>query len=135
MTAPLVPNRQRRDAGEGAKPPRAGAIIVLVAGLLGGCSQQQLTQLGGRVVPSTLSLGDRCAQFMQRAMWFAAIDIGDRSSSSPDIRTIIATAQGTRTDLPEGSPGTRDLAVECTFTDNVLTAFRWTKGGPQSSRQ
>jgi hypothetical protein len=136
MTAPPAAKRLRWDAGQAAKLPRAGAIIVLVAaGLVGGCSQQQLTQFGGRVVPSTLSLGDRCAQFMQRAMWFAEIDIGDRNSTSPDIRTIIATAQGTRTDLPEGSPGTRDLAVECTFTDNVLTAFRWTKGGPQPSRQ
>jgi len=114
--------------------PVAGAIVVLVAaGFLGGCSQQQLTQLGGKVAPDSLGLGDRCAQFMQRAMPFAEIDIGDRSSTSPDIRTIVATAQGTRTDLPEGSPANRDLAVECTFTDNVLTAFRWTKGGPQPS--
>jgi len=114
--------------------PVAGAIVVLgAAGFLGGCSQQQLTQLGGKVAPDSLGLGDRCAQFMQRAMPFAEIDIGDRSSTSPDIRTIIATAQGTRTDLPEGSPANRDLAAECTFTDNVLTAFRWTKGGPQLS--
>jgi hypothetical protein len=121
-----------------APPPammfRWAAIIFFLsaAGLLGGCSQQA-TQFGGRVAPDTLGLGDRCAEFMQKAMPFAEIDIGDRSSTSPDIRTIIAKAQGTRTDLPQGSPVDRDLAVECTFTDSVLTGFRWTKGGPLPS--
>jgi hypothetical protein len=110
----------------------AAAVCLFAAGLLGGCSQQA-TQFGGRVAPDTLGLGDRCAEFMQKAMPFAEIDIGDRSSSSPDIRTIIAKAAGTRTDLPQGSPVDRDLAVECTFTDGVLTGFRWTKGGPRPS--
>jgi hypothetical protein len=129
MTAPPLAAQSRRDA----RWHRGRAIALLaVAGLLGGCDQQ-LTQFRGRVLPDTLGLGDRCAQFMQRAMPFASIDIGDRSSTSPSIRTIVATAQGTRTDLPEGTPGDRDLAVECTFTDSVLTAFRWTKGGPAPS--
>src|SRR5271165_2479148 len=105
-----------------APPPavtfRWAAVIFfpVAAGLLGSCSQQA-TQLGGRVAPDTLGLGDRCAEFMQKAMPFAEIDIGDRASASPDIRTIVARATGTRTDLPQESPADRDLAVECTFTD------------------
>jgi len=118
----------------GASARRNVAIFVLVAaGLLAGCSQQKLTQLGGRVAPDTLGLGDRCAEIMQKAMPFAEIEIGDRTSTSSDIRTIVAKAAGTRTDLPQGSPADRDLAVECTFTDSVLTGFRWTKGGPPPS--
>jgi hypothetical protein len=130
MTAPSVAAQLRRDA----RWHRGRAIALLVvAGPLGGCDQDQLTQFRGRVAPDTLGLGDRCAQFMQRAMPSAQIDIGDRSSTSPDIRTIVAAAQGTRTDLPPGSPVDPNLAVECTFTDSVLTAFRWTKGGPPPS--
>ena len=64
-------------------------------------------------------------------MPFADLDIGDKTSRSPDIRTIVATVQASRTDATPGSGVDRDLAAECTFTDNVLTAFRWTKGGPQ----
>jgi hypothetical protein len=62
----------------------------------------------------------------------ADLDIRGKNSRSPDIRTIIATVQATRTDAPPDSPVGRELSAECTFTDSVLTGFRWTKGGPQT---
>ena len=111
---------------------RAAAIAILLAvGPLAGCDWSQ--RLEGRIAPDTVSLADRCASIMQAAMRFATIDIGDRTSEAKGVRTIVARVEGTRTDLPKDSPGDRDLAVECTFENNVLTAFRWTKGGPAPS--
>jgi hypothetical protein len=102
--------------------------IIVTAFSLAGCDWSQ--RMGARVAPDTISLADRCAAIMKAAMPFAEIDIGDRTSNSTDIRTIVARANGTRTDTPGSSQVDRDLAVECTFIDNVLTEFRWTKGGP-----
>jgi hypothetical protein len=110
----------------------AATLALVAAGSLAGCTWSQ--QMQGRLVPDTVSLADRCAMIMQAAMAFADIDLGDRTSQgSADVRTIVARVSGTRGDIPEGGPGERNLAVECTFTDNVLTAFRWTKGGPPPS--
>jgi hypothetical protein len=107
---------------------RPAIAIVLVTLLLAGCDWSQ--RMEGRVLPDTVSLADHCATIMKAAMPFAAIDIGDRSSKGVDIRTITAEVSATRTDQ-SGNPNVdRDLAAECTFVDNVMTAFRWTKGGP-----
>jgi hypothetical protein len=102
------------------------AVIMTLLVLLSGCGWSK------QITADTASLGDRCARIMQAAMPWADLDIGGKSSHSPDIRTIVATAQVTRTDMPPGSTVDRELAAECTFTDSVLTAFRWTKGGPQA---
>ena len=104
---------------------RTTAIMTLLVSLSGCGWSKQITA-------DTASLADRCGQIMQAAMPSTELDISGKSSRSPNIRTIIATAQATRTDVPPGSPGDRDLAAECTFTDSVLTAFRWTKSGPQA---
>jgi len=108
---------------------RLSLIVVLVAaGILSGCGWTQ--KFEGRVAPDAVSLADRCAGIMKAAMPFAEIDVGERSSKDLDIRTIVAVVAGNRTDLPKDSPGEPDLAVECTFVDNLLTGFRWTRGGP-----
>jgi hypothetical protein len=108
---------------------RFAVIAIFVSACsLAGCDWSQ--RMGSRVAPDTVSLADRCAGIMKAAMPFAEIDIGDRTSNSTDIRTIVARANGTRTDMPGNNRVDGDLAVECTFVDNVLTGFRWTKGGP-----
>ena len=101
---------------------------LTAAVLLAGCDWSQ--KMAGRIAPDTVSLADRCGEIMQKAMPFAEIEIGDRTSESTGIRTIVAHVQGTRTDIPQNGEVARDLAAECTFQNNVLTAFRWTKGGP-----
>ncbi|HEX6441892.1 MAG TPA: hypothetical protein VF007_06870 [Stellaceae bacterium] len=112
------------DAERGAIRLRAAIFVLIIAGgSLAGCGFTAPRLSGG--------LADRCADIMQAAMPFAEIDIDKRTSHSPGIDTVIAQVEGTRTDMPEGSPLPRDLAAECEFTSNVLTAFRWTKGGPQ----
>jgi hypothetical protein len=111
----------------------AATVLPLAAVLLSGCGWSD--KLQQRVLPDTISLADRCASIMQAAMPFASIDIGDRTSEGKGVRTIVARVTGTRTDLPKDGPGERDLAVECTFENNVLVAFHWTKGGPPSEEE
>jgi hypothetical protein len=108
---------------------RSHIIFALVGALcLAGCSWSEKVE--SKVAPDMVSLADRCGSLMQAAMPFAQIDLGDRSSRSPDVRTIVATVNATRTDVPKDVAGGRDLTAECTFVDNVLAGFRWTRGGP-----
>ena len=97
--------------------------LILAAVALAGCSVKKL-------VPDAVSLADRCGAIMQTAMPFAQIELGARSAHGLDVRTMITEVSGTRTDLPKDAAQGADLAAECTFEDNVMTAFRWTKGGP-----
>lgn len=101
------------------------AVAVALALALSGC---------GLSVPRSVSLADRCADIMQRAMPAADIDIDKRASQSAGIDKIIARVEGTRADVPKGSAAPRDLAAECEFDNGVLDAFRWTKGGPPPPR-
>jgi hypothetical protein len=104
------------------------ALIIAAASGLAGCSWSE--RMEAKVAPDTFSLADRCGAIMQAAMPFAQLELGDRGSRSPDVRTIIAQVAATRTDLPKDAASGRDLVAECTFENNVMTAFRWTKGGP-----
>lgn len=103
-------------------------VAILGASGLAGCSFSERVE--HQIAPDTVSLADRCGAIMQAAMPFAQIELGDRGSRSPDVRTIIATVVGTRADVPKDAANGRDVAAECTFVDGVVTAFRWTKGGP-----
>lgn len=107
----------------GSKP----ILAVLAVVSLAACSLQKMQ---GHLVPDTISLADRCGAIMQAAMPFAQLELGDRTSRSPDVSTIIAQVAATRTDLPKDTAGGGDVMAECTFQNNVMTAFRWTKGGP-----
>ena len=109
--------------------PRWAVLILLAAaGVLGGCSWTEK-----KFAPDTVSLADRCADIMKRAISFAPIEIGAATSKGVDVRTIVADVSATRTDLA-ATEAARDLAVECTFVDNMLTAFSWTKGGPPAPK-
>jgi hypothetical protein len=107
---------------------RAAIFVLIIAagGLLVGCGLKA-PRIGG-------GLADRCADIMQAAMPFAEIDIEKRASESNSISKVIARVEGTRTDLPEGSPP-HDLAAECEFDNNILSAFRSTKGVRSDRRQ
>ena len=107
---------------------RLAVVLIAVVPALAGCSWSQ--KMEAKVAPDTLSLADRCGAIMQAAMPFAQLELGDRTAHSPDVATIIAQVTATRTDLPKDAVGPRDLAAECTFVNDVMTAFRWTKGGP-----
>ena len=80
------------------------------------------------VIPRNLGLAERCADTMRRAYPNAAIDITKTETTVTSLTTIVASAEGVRTDVPPGAPVPHDLAVECRFDENILTGFRWTAG-------
>jgi hypothetical protein len=79
-------------------------------------------------VPRDVGFAERCVDIMRRAYPSAAIDVTKTQASATSLTTIVAEAEGARTDLPPGAPLARDLAVECRFDENILTGFRWTAG-------
>jgi hypothetical protein len=82
----------------------------------------------GCVIPRNVGLAERCADIMRRAYPSAAIDITKSEATATSLTTIVAKADGVRTDLPPGAPALPGLAVECRFDENILTGFRWTAG-------
>jgi len=79
-------------------------------------------------IPRNVGVAERCAELMQRAYPGASIDITRSEASATSLTTIVAKAEGARTDLPADGSLPRDLAVECRFDNNILTEFRWTAG-------
>ena len=101
-------------------PPYRQASMVLACAAL--CA------LGGGCAPRDVGVAERCAELLRRAYPSAAIDVTKSTASATSLTTIVAEAEGVRTDLSPGASLTRDLAVECRFDENVLTGFRWTTG-------
>jgi hypothetical protein len=85
-------------------------------------------ELAGCGIPHNIGLAERCADIMRRAYPSAAIEITKTEATATSLTTIMAQVDAVRTDLPDGSPLRRDLAVECQFDENILTGFRWTSG-------
>ncbi len=79
-------------------------------------------------IPRDVGLAERCADMMRRAYPSAAIEITKSEAEATSLTTIVAKAEGVRTDVPPGAPARQDLAVECRFDENILTGFRWTAG-------
>jgi hypothetical protein len=79
-------------------------------------------------IPRNVGLAERCADTMRRAYPSASIDITKTEATATSLTTIVANAEGVRTDAPPGAPPPQDLAVECRFDENILTGFRWTAG-------
>jgi hypothetical protein len=79
-------------------------------------------------IPRDVGLGERCADIMRRAYPNAVIDITKTEATVTSLTTIVAKAEGVRTDVPPGASPPQDLAVECRFDENILTGFRWTAG-------
>ena len=98
-------------------PSAPATVLGLVCCLCAGCG-----------VTRDVGLAGRCADIMQRAFPSATIEIGKSEASATSLTTIVARVEGIRSDMPPEGPLTRDLAVECQFDSNILTAFRWTAG-------
>lgn len=79
-------------------------------------------------IRSDVGVAERCADIMRLAYPSATIDITKREASATSLTTIVASVEGTRTDLVPDEPVARNLAVECRFDENILTGFRWTAG-------
>jgi hypothetical protein len=102
-------------------PPFRQATIALLCAAL--CSVAT-----GCGIPHDVGAAERCADIMRRAYPNASIDITKTAATVTNLTTIVATAEGVRTDVPPGAPVRQDLAVECRFDENILIGFRWTAG-------
>lgn len=93
-------------------------LLALLSAVVAGCSS----------IPHDIGLAERCADFMRRADPSATIEITNSTASATSMTTIMAQAEGVRTDLTPAASQPRELAVECRFDENILTGFRWTAG-------
>jgi hypothetical protein len=100
------------------------ALLLAASGVLAGCG---IAGSGG--------IADRCAAIAEAAMPAAELDLDKRSAAAApgSLTKVIAHVEGARTDLPDDSPLSREIAAECEFDGSALTGFHWTKGGPQTS--
>jgi hypothetical protein len=109
----------------------ATAIVVLCLATAGCGVPEWANGERSKIYPTSMSLADRCFAILQAAIPYAELQPGKLSSQNKGIDLIVARAEAARTDHPDDTLMARDLAAECEFDNNVLTAFRWLKGGPK----
>lgn len=101
---------------------RPAALLLLLQGLvLAGCG----TDLAAS------SPTARCGELMQQAFPGGRIEVTKTQlvpAPTESIATMVITAEGRRRGIAPGGPPLRDVAVECRFSDGILTGFRWTRG-------
>ena len=107
----LQPNPLQRSFGPGLKFGRRGAVSAA-------CRLSDKLRPPSSALPSALlrrhaafphdvGLAERCADIMRRAYPSAAIDITKSEATATSLTTIVAKAEGVRTDLPPGAPHRR----------------------------
>jgi hypothetical protein len=105
----------------------AGALVALA-----GCTRMNQLGFDAKAAVGSVSLIDRCTDFMHRAFPNSAIEVTDSHVDTGTANAVV-TVQGTRDDVPENSPYAHSVAVECRFDSGVLSAFRWTVGPIRSA--
>lgn len=110
--------------------PRTFAVLALLAAAaaLAGCKS---TYDQARRAFAESGLADRCVDVMERAFIGARIKVtGQDTVFAPEGggRIVVVRIQGVREKVPAGHFLARDVAVECRFENEVLTAFHWTTG-------
>jgi len=112
----MVFNRFRRFA------VLAGTVLALA-----GCSGMSELGFDTKMAVGSVSLVDRCSDFMHLAYPESSIAVsGSHVAAGTENATI--TVEGVRSDVPANSAYARDVAVECRFEGGILTGFRWTAG-------
>lgn len=101
--------------------------LAAAALALAGCSRFSEVGFDTKLAVGSVSLIDRCSDFMHRAYPDSGIDIVG-SHVATDAENAVVTVAGVRSDVPADSAYARDVAVECRFAGGVLTGFRWTAG-------
>jgi hypothetical protein len=106
----------------------SGFVTTVVALLtLAGCSRMSEAGFDTRMKLGSVSMVDRCSDFMSRAFPNSDIKIVDNHVDTT-MDSALVTVQGVRNSVPENSPYARSVAVECHFEGGVLTGFRWIAG-------
>lgn len=80
----------------------------------------------------SVSLTDRCADFMRRAFPDTALDVTDRHVAISGDDSVV-TVEADRRNVPANGLYARKIGVECRFANGVLTGFRWTSGPIRSA--
>ena len=107
---------------------RIGVALGLGLALIpAGCSRMTSLGFDAQSAFGSVSLADRCADFMHRAFPESKIEVTDSQVSAQMDATTVDIA-ATRNSVPVGGLYARDVGVECRFQNGILTDFRWTKG-------
>jgi len=107
--------------------PRFTAVAGTVLALAG-CSRMSEVGFDAKMALGSVSMVDRCSDFMTRAFPHGSIDVVG-SHIDTDSQNALVTVQGVRGDVPETSTGyAHNVAVECHFESGILTSFRWITG-------
>ena len=105
----------------------AGVLVVLA-----GCNRVREVGFDTKMKLGSVSLVDRCSDFMSRAFPNGDIDLVG-SHVDTGMQSASVTVQGTRNGVSDNSSYARSVAVDCRFEGGVLTSFRWTSGPMTSS--
>ena len=100
----------------------AGVLVALTA-----CSRVNDARFDTQMKLGSVSMVDRCSDFMRRAFPNGDIHVAG-SHVDTSLENALVTVQGVRDSVPANSPYARSVAVECRFEGGVLTGFRWTAG-------
>ena len=104
--------------------------FVTIAGTvvgLAGCQRMSEVGFDTKMAIGSVSMVDRCSDFMTRAFPEGGIDVVGSHGDAEADNTLI-TVQGVRSDVPADAAYARNVAVECHFGGGVLTRFRWIAG-------
>jgi hypothetical protein len=95
---------------------------------LAGCNGMSEVGFDTKMTLGSVSMVDRCSDFMMRAFPHSFIDVVN-SHVDTDSQNALVTVQGKRGDVPANSTAyTQNVAVECHFESGILTSFRWING-------
>lgn len=100
----------------------SGALLALA-----GCSRMTTLGFDTKLAVGSVSLVDRCTDFMHRAYPETTIDVAGSHVAS-DAESTTVTVDGVRSNVPAASSYAHDIAAECRFEGGILTGFRWTAG-------
>ena len=103
------------------------AVILLLAAGLTGCERMKTIGFDTQGAFGSVSLIDRCADVMRRALPASGLKITDQKVNT-DMSTATVDVIGVRSGVEEGGVYARDVAAQCDFQSGILTSFRWTRG-------
>jgi hypothetical protein len=102
------------------------AVGAVALGLVG-CDRMSEVGFDTKMALGSVSLVDRCSDFMRRAYAATAIDVSG-SHVDTDAENATVTVAGVRSGVPANGGYARNVAVECRFEGGILTGFRWLSG-------
>src|SRR5712672_2297206 len=105
------------------------ALVVLLplATGLTGCERMKTIGFDTQGAFGSVSLIDRCADVMRRALPASGLQIADQKVNV-DMSTATIEVSGVRSGVEDGGIYARDVAAQCNFQSGIRTSFRWTRG-------